>query len=136
VTAVDSSVIVAGFASWHESHPVARDILDGEPSVVGHALLEAFSVLTRLPAPHRSPAAVVREFLGARFTAAPLVLDGAEMRDFVLDLDRLRLTGGAVYDALIGRTAVSRGVDLATLDGRARRIYDIVGCNVHLLDSS
>lgn len=136
MTAVDSSLIVAGFASWHELHSQARQVLDEAPAVVGHALLEAYSVLTRLPAPHRAPAAVVREFLDVRFTAAPLVLGAGELRAFVLDLDRLRLSGGAVYDALIGRTAASRDVELVTLDHRALRIYDIVGCDAHLLGPS
>lgn len=134
--AVDSSLIVAGFASWHESHSQAREVLDEAPAAVGHALLEAYSVLTRLPAPHRAPSVVVRGFLDARFTAAPLVLEAGELRDFVLDLDRLRLSGGAVYDALIGRTAASRSVELVTLDHRALRIYDAVGCDARLLSPS
>jgi hypothetical protein len=45
---VDTSVVVAGFASWHESHHRARRTLDGGVSLIGHCALETYSVLTRL----------------------------------------------------------------------------------------
>jgi hypothetical protein len=43
------------------------------PSAAGqdHCALESYSVLTRLPAPHRCPGAVARDFLGLCF-AEPL----------------------------------------------------------------
>ncbi|GAB3914246.1 hypothetical protein GCM10011575_18120 [Microlunatus endophyticus] len=53
--AVDTSVIVAAFAGWHQDHASAAAELRQRPRVVAHALLEAYSVLTRLPGPHRAP---------------------------------------------------------------------------------
>ena len=46
----DTSVLVAGFASWHESHAAAREALRCA-RVVAHSLVETYSVLTRLPPP-------------------------------------------------------------------------------------
>lgn len=79
--AVDSSVVIAAFASWHRSHEAARQALDRRPQVVGHAVAESYSVLTRLPPPHRAPAALVRDFLLDRFAGPYLVLPGERLRD-------------------------------------------------------
>lgn len=43
--------------------------------------------------------------------------------------------GGAMYDALIGCTAQKAGVQLVTLDARARRTYDAVGAQTLMLAS-
>jgi predicted nucleic acid-binding protein len=37
--AVDTSVIVAAFASWHESHALARRVLDQQPALIAHCAL-------------------------------------------------------------------------------------------------
>lgn len=60
--AVDTSAVIAGFAAWHELHREARRALGGNPRLPGHAALESYSVLTRLPAPHRAPSAVVTQY--------------------------------------------------------------------------
>jgi predicted nucleic acid-binding protein len=65
----DTSVVVAAFASWHEHHAAARRALDGGLRLIEHCALETYSVLTRLPPPHRSAGNVVREFSRARFSA-------------------------------------------------------------------
>ena len=83
MTAADSSVIVAAFASWHESHAQAADALSDDASVPAHAALEAYSVLTRLPAPHRVEPEPVREFLVDRFAERYLVLDAGGYRALV-----------------------------------------------------
>lgn len=56
--AVDSSAVIAAFASWHESHAAARKVLDSPPQIVGHSVVESYSVLTRLPPSHPAPAAL------------------------------------------------------------------------------
>ena len=56
VKAVDTSVVVAAFASWHEHHLKRRtSLLDQDVRLIEHCSLETYSVLTRLPAPHRCP---------------------------------------------------------------------------------
>lgn len=131
--AVDAGVIVAAFSSWHEVHTRARDSIGPDVAAVGHALVEAFSVLTRLPPPHRAPAPLAASFLGSAFTGAVLTLEGSELRDLVLRLPELSIVGGAVYDALIGATAAAAGATLLTLDRRALGVYERVGCQARLL---
>ena len=72
VKAVDTSVVIAAFATWHESHARALS------SRCGAALrcrrpcaLEMYAVLTRLPAPHRVAPEVVRDYLAATFPGRP-----------------------------------------------------------------
>lgn len=52
--AVDSSVVIAAFATWHEYHVIARKAMTARPRLIAHAAVESYSVLTRLPPPHRA----------------------------------------------------------------------------------
>lgn len=131
--AVDSSVVVAAFASWHESHGAARDAVAGAPLAVGHALLETYSVLTRLPPPHRADPTLVGSFLAAAFPASPLVLSAEDLQRFLVRLPGLLITGGAVYDALIGASAEAARATLLSLDSRAMRTYERIGCDARML---
>lgn len=125
--AVDTSVVVAAFASWHESHEAARRVLDDRPSLIGHCALETLSVLTRLPSPHRVGPALVASYLAARFPAPPLVLPPESLRALPEELARLGIAGGGVYDALVATTARHHGMKLVTLDLRAASTYRQVG---------
>lgn len=122
--------MIAAYATWHEAHPAARRLLDDSPRISAHAALEVYSVLTRLPPPHRAPAAQVREFLAAAFLEPWLVLAGPEQASLLGHLVELGISGGATYDALIGATALSAGATLITLDRRARTVYDRLGVDV------
>lgn len=51
--APDTSVLVAGFATWHEGHEAAVRALNRGVHLIAHAAVETYSVLTRLPPPHR-----------------------------------------------------------------------------------
>jgi predicted nucleic acid-binding protein len=124
MTAVDTSLVVAAFASWHEQHAAARTVLDRGVRLIDHCALETYSVLTRLPPPHRSPAAVVRAFLRARFPAPVLRLDADRFKAFVLDLAVKDITGGAAYDALVAATAAANRAELVTCDRRAAAVYE------------
>ncbi len=92
--AVDTSVVVAGFASWHEGHQSAAAALARKPRVPAHVLVEAHSVLTRLPPPHRAPADLVATFLSERFPEAPLVLPARAHLALVETSARTGLAGG------------------------------------------
>jgi predicted nucleic acid-binding protein len=124
VKTADTSVLVAAFASWHEKHESASAAIEGGVRLVEHCALEMYSVLTRLPAPHRAPAALVRDFLVQRFPQPFLRLTPRAYRRFVLGLADNQLSGGAVYDALIAATATAAGADLVTCDRRALPIYE------------
>ena len=131
--AADTSVAVAAFASWHEHHDRARRTLDGGTRLIDHCALETYSVLTRLPAPHRSTAAVARDFLRARFTEPLLRLDARAYRQFVLELPEHAVTGGAAYDALVAASAVAHSAELMTCDRRAASVYERYGARVIFL---
>jgi predicted nucleic acid-binding protein len=134
VTAVDTSVVVAAFASWHESHAVADQAVSEGARLIAHCAIESYSVLTRLPAPHRAPPALVRDFLLARFTETYLTLSAEDFQTLTSRLPELGISGGAVYDALVAVTALSAGESLVSCDRRAAPIYERVGVRYRLLE--
>lgn len=81
--AADSSLVIAAFASWHESHDLARRAVDAGVRVVEHCTLETVSVLTRLPPPHRASGDLVRDFLRERFPRPFLRLSANAYRKFL-----------------------------------------------------
>jgi predicted nucleic acid-binding protein len=131
--AADSSLVVAAFASWHESHVAARRALDGGLRLIEHCALEAYSVLTRLPPPHRSTGAVVRDFLEIRFPDPYLSLSDRAYKDFIRRLPDNGVTGGAAYDALVAATAAASGAVLVTCDRRALPLYERFGVRAEIL---
>jgi predicted nucleic acid-binding protein len=133
VRAADTSLVIAAFASWHEKHAAARAALDAGLRLVEHCALETYSVLTRLPAPHRVQGDVVAEFLAARFTQPWLRLSAPAARAFVLDLAGLQVSGGAAYDALVAATAATHRAELVTCDRRALPVYERYGVRAQLL---
>lgn len=132
--AVDTSVVVAAFAAWHERHAEAVAALGARPRVAAHTLLESYSVLTRLPAPLRMPAATVRHFLGREFSdPVRLTLAPDQQRALVDRFAGLGIEGGAVYDALIAVTAGAADATLLTLDRRALAVYGRTGAEARLI---
>lgn len=132
--AVDSSVVIAGFASWHEKHALASTVLRKRPRLIAHAAVETYSVLTRLPSPHRVPANLVDDFLRERFTEPLLCLSSEGHRDLIAAMAKSRVHGGAIYDGLIGMTAAEHDLTLVTLDTRASRTYEAVGASSDLIE--
>lgn len=132
--AVDSSVVIAGFASWHEQHAAAAKVLARKPRLVAHAALETYSVLTRLPPPHRAQAGIVERFLRSRFTEPLLCLSGERYQSLIATLVEGQILGGRVYDALIGLTAVEHGATLVSFDQRAAVIYETMGVRLERSD--
>ena len=131
--AADTSVVVAAFASWHEKHEAARRALDEGLRLVEHCALETYSVLTRLPPPHRAPGDVVRDFIAARFPAPLLRLSASGHRKFLLELPEHEITGGGAYDALVAATAAAHAAELVTCDRRAVALYEKYGLRSRIL---
>ena len=131
--AADTSVVIAAFASWHENHEAARRALDGGLRLVEHCALETYSVLTRLPPPHRTTGEVVRDFLIARFPQPFLRLSESAYREFILGMPNHGVTGGAAYDALVAATAAGCNAELITCDRRALPVYERFGVRAQLL---
>lgn len=129
----DSSVLVPAFAPWHERHVDANAALDEMPSVIGHAALETFSVLTRLPESIRAPGPLVADWLEREFGDRWLALPETEMARLPGWLAQAGIDGGAVYDALIARTAAHADATLVSLDRRAADNYRRCGATVQWL---
>ncbi len=128
--AVDTSVAVPLLVRSHHDHAaVVRWWGRQEITLSGHALVETYSVLTRLPGDARLAPADAARLLRARFPA-PLVLSSSRARKLPGTLSRLGIAGGAVYDALVALAAKEHGAALATRDARARGTYDAVGVTV------
>lgn len=119
--------MVAAVCSWHERHAaVAADIerrldVGGRLAVPAHALIEAYAVLTRLPAPHRVAPADAWALLEANFVepAEVVALDGPAHGTLLSRLAAAGMGGGRTYDALIAEQAVTGGAHvLVTLNLR------------------
>lgn len=126
-------MVVAGFATWHESHEAAFAELERRPSLPAHCGLEVFSTLTRLPEPFRAPADTVATFLGRWFAKRWLSIGTADLQKLPARLSRLGIVGGASYDALVAVTAKQHRAELHTLDRWAVRTYDLVGADYQLV---
>jgi predicted nucleic acid-binding protein len=130
VVGLDTSVAIPLIVRAHEAHAELVRWWDRrQVALCGHAVVETYSVLTRLPGDIRLRPTDAALLIGERFgpglplsAAATLALPGT--------LAGLGVTGGAVYDALIGLAAVEHGVVLATRDLRARSTYEAVGAEV------
>ena len=132
--AVDSSVIVAAFATWHEHHELARAAVERGVRVIDHCAVESYSVLTRLPPPHRAPPNVVQEFLRLQFPEVYLRLSAKAHRRFVLGLADKDIVGGAVYEALVAATAADEHqAILLSCDRRALLTYERCGARYQFI---
>ncbi len=132
--AADSSVLIAAFATWHERHAEAFRAMERVDTLVGHTLLEVFSVLTRLPPPHRVEARLVATWLRDGLGEAKVVsLPPVAQRKLIAACAARGLLGGAVYDALIAASAAHARARLLTLDARAQRTYGAMGVDFEVL---
>lgn len=134
--AVDTSVAIAGLTEWHERHEVGHSALAARPSIPAHALLETYSVLTRLPAPYRLEAALVADLLSRAFGKDARLAPGKKLELGAAEIFAgLGVSGGASYDALIGLTAKDHGAVVLTLDERALATYRRCGAEATLLEA-
>jgi predicted nucleic acid-binding protein len=131
--AVDSSVVIAAFATWHEHHAIARKAMTGRPRLIAHAAIESYSVLTRLPPPHRAQPSIVHAFITERFAEPLLTLSETGHQKLLATLAAGQILGGPAYDALIAHTAAEHQATLLSLDQRAAATYQAVGATVEQL---
>ncbi|WP_193043831.1 type II toxin-antitoxin system VapC family toxin [Mycolicibacterium baixiangningiae] len=130
---LDTSAALALAQRENPFHQAARArLLACSRGMSGHAAFELLSVLTRLPAPHRlSPTAALRlqqtNFPESRF------LSPADTAKLLAELVEARLTGGAIYDGLVGAAARQHRRTLITCDRRAEPTYRMLGVSYELL---
>lgn len=133
-TLLDTSAAVAFLVADHAHHNATFEALARRRlGLAGHAAFEAFSVLTRLPPPARRTPAAVSKLLTANFPHTRF-LSGQRAAELLASLARKGLAGGAVYDALVGATALEHDLTLATRDKRALDTYRALNVAVELLD--
>jgi predicted nucleic acid-binding protein len=127
---VDTSVAVALSVMDHEGRAAALAAVNGRRiGLAGHAAFESFSVLTRLPALARRTPAAVGRLLAANFPHTRF-LGPAATAALLLRLAEAGVSGGAVYDALVGAAAAECGVPLVTRDLRALGTYRVLDVDV------
>jgi predicted nucleic acid-binding protein len=133
IVLVDTSVAVAVVVGDHEHHAEAVDALqDRRAGLAGHAAFEAFSVLTRLPAPARVGPRDVGRVLDANFPESRF-LSARASAALLGELASQGISGGQVYDALVGAAALEHQLTLVTRDRRALATYRQLGVVVEML---
>ena len=130
---VDTSVAVALLVADHASHDLVVEALgERRLGLAGHAAFETYSVLTRLPPPARRTPAAVSRLIEANFPASRYPSPTAVAR-LMRDAPGLGISGGSMYDALVGISAVLHGLPLATRDRSAVATYQALGVRVELV---
>ena len=130
---LDTSAAIALVVEDHEAHLVTRDAVRGRRlGLAGHAWFETYSVLTRLPGGLRRSPADVAALLSHDFPASAFLTEQAAAA-FGSELARLNISGGAVYDALVGAAARQNCRWLVSGDVRARPVYEALGVRVQLV---
>ena len=109
---VDASCMLALVASWHERHEAVRVALERLLStkhrlaVSAHSLVEAYAVLTRLPAPYRVSPDVAHDLIRKNFGRADVAALTSNGYWSLLERNAARgVAGGRSYDALIAQAA-------------------------------
>ena len=130
VLLLDTSAAVALVVEDHEAHAATVDAVRGcRLGLAGHAWFETYSVLTRLPGGRRRSPADVAALLAHDFPTTGFLADEAAAA-LGPELVRLGISGGAVYDALVGAAARQHGRSLVSGDVRARPVYEALGVRV------
>jgi predicted nucleic acid-binding protein len=133
VLLLDTSAAVALVVEDHEAHAAILEAVRGHRmGLAGHAWFETYSVLTRLPGGRRRPAADVAAVLAHDFPVMGFLAAEAAVA-LGPELARLGISGGAVYDALVGAAARQHGRSLVSCDARARPVYEALSVRVRLV---
>jgi predicted nucleic acid-binding protein len=133
VVLLDTTTAIALVVEDHEAHAVTLAAIRGRRlGLAGHAWFETYSVLTRLPAGlRRSPADAVR-LLARNFPATGFLGERGSV-DLAGELAGHGISGGAVYDALVGAAARQHQRSLVSGDARARPVYEALGVDIELI---
>ena len=102
------------------------------PALAGHAAFETFSVLTRLPGELSIDAPTAQSIIVTVFPSICWLEHDAETR-LLARLGVIGVSGGAIYDALVGEAARVSERRLFTRDLRARRTYDLIGVDYEVI---
>ncbi len=108
---LDTSVLVATFYADHEHHSPSIDLFlrfgKANACCGAHSLAEVYATLTSMPAPRRVSGHEALLFLGdIRDNLTLVALDEQEYFQLVAASAAGNLVGGAVYDAILGQSAL------------------------------
>jgi predicted nucleic acid-binding protein len=131
--APDTSIAVAALLSDHPSHEAASEALVACEATIAHVAAETYSVLTRLPPPHRAEATTAAEALAKRLPSVHVTLDANDHANAPQRLAAAGIGGGATYDGLIALTAIEHDLELISRDRRAARTYRALGARFQLI---
>lgn len=125
--ACDTSVAIAAMDTTHEQHHWCVDLVSSRrPALAGHAAIETYSVLTRLPSPSRLSPDTARKVIAHNFPdPCPIPLQNP--LSLIERFADLGIRGGAVYDGLVALAADADNRTLLTRDERAERAYRRLG---------
>ena len=131
---LDTSAAIALVVEDHEAHAATVAAVRGRRmGLAGHAWFETYSVLTRLPPGlRRSPAHVIR-LLARNFPVSAFLSEPASV-DLGGEIVGLGISGGAVYDALVGAAARQHGRPLLSADSRARPLYEALRVELEIIE--
>ncbi|HUO84159.1 MAG TPA: PIN domain-containing protein [Thermoanaerobaculia bacterium] len=130
LTALDTSVVIAALLSWHEWHAKAAAAVDrlmaaDQILLPLPVLIESFSVMTRLPHPHRLSGGDALEVLRSFTDAATAGFPTRRIWSFLASANAKEMIGGRVYDAVIVECAIA---------GEARRLLTFNSRDFALFD--
>ncbi len=131
--APDSSIAIAALLADHGAHDLAEDALKRCTSTIAHVATETYSVLTRLPPPHRLASADAAKLLDARLPSTYVALSASEHAKAHTRLAAAGVSGGATYDGAIALTALAYNLEILTRDKRAQRTYRALNVPYQLL---
>jgi hypothetical protein len=96
-------------------------------------MLEAYSVLTRLPAGLAVDAATASAVLTERFPDPALTVGVPDRDALISRLAQAGVVGGASYDGLVALEAAAHDRPLLTLDRRAVETYQRLGAGHRII---
>ncbi len=131
-TTCDTSVLIAAFDPNSPGHLECNRALERVSVLPAHAMLEAYSVLTRLPGELRYPPAAVAQVFQV-LDRKIVQLPGELYLSLVTSFAEGNRPGGAIYDGQIAATAKHFGLRLLSRDRRAARTYELVGADYELI---
>jgi toxin FitB len=132
--AVDSSIAIPAIVADHAQHDAAEMALANSNHTIAHVAAETYSVLTRMPPPHRLDAGIAASTVDARLPTKQVALDVTQHPSAIRRLADAQVSGGATYDGLIALTALDHDIELVSRDRRAARTYRALGVRFRLLD--
>jgi predicted nucleic acid-binding protein len=107
---LDTSVLVAAFYGDHVHHEASLDLLlrfpKSQAACAVHSLAETYSVLTGMPGKDRATGEQAMQFLDdVRTRVTPIALGVDDYAHVLREAEEQRISGGAIFDALIARCA-------------------------------